>query len=72
MQQGSPYCGSLEGRFVSFDSKVIPVVSSDAEKIGEAVLLYVFTIAFPQSLHLSLCENQGSLKPRSCVFPDIV
>ena len=49
-QQESPCCNNFLLVIPSYNSKVIPVSALQAEKIPEAVLLYVFIIAFPAPL----------------------
>ena len=49
-QQGSPCCHIFLTVIPSCHSKVIPIGTLHAEKIAEAVLLYVFKMAFPSSL----------------------
>ena len=55
-QHGSSCCGSLELLPGSYDSKVNPSSSLTTEKLAEAVLLYVFNIAFPAFLFCQFCN----------------
>ena len=48
--QRSPCCDNFLAAAQSYRSKVIPFNALHAEKIAEAVLLYVFRIPFPASL----------------------
>ena len=57
--QGSPCCGSLKWLSGSYGSKVNPVGPLDADKLAEAVLLYVFNIALPASLLQSDLPKRG-------------
>ena len=49
-QQGSPCCHNFMTVTQSYNSKVTPNGDLHAEKITEATLLYVSTIALPASL----------------------
>ena len=51
-QQVSPCYHSFLAVTQRYNSKVTPIRELHAEKIAEAVLLYVFRIAFPASLLL--------------------
>ena len=57
--QGLSYCGYSEWRSGRYDSKVNPVGPLDADKLAEAVLLYVFNIALPASLLQSDLPKRG-------------
>ena len=51
----------------SYYSKVTPIGALHAEKIAEAVLLYVFRIAFPASL-FSITLNTGLFNIKILIF----
>ena len=55
-KQGSACCHNFLTVTPSYHSKVNPVGPLDAEKLAEAVLLYVFNIAFPAFLFCQFCN----------------
>ena len=66
-QQESPYCHKFLTVTSSYHSKVTPIGAIYAEKIDEALLLYVSKLAFPASLlaHISMCcsrANAGNME----------
>ena len=51
-QHGSPCCHNFLTANQNYHRQVTPIGALDAEKVAEAVFLYVSAIAFPASINL--------------------